>query len=64
MTKKQLSSLSTIAGLLVAIANAWITIDWSTFDIKRDWPNLVLSAVIALGGWITQIRQKDSQDQP
>lgn len=64
LKKKTLSIISTVIGLTVAIANAWITIDWSNFDIHKEWPKLVLSGVIALGGWITQIRQKDVQDQP
>ncbi len=51
---------STVMGLLVAIANAWMTIDWTTFDWKRDYMKLVLSGVIAVGGWVTQIRLKDN----
>lgn len=56
LSKKTLSVLSTIMGFIVAVASAWITIDWSSFDIQRDWPKLILSAVIAIGGVVTQIK--------
>lgn len=56
--KKRLnrSTLSTIIGMSVAIASAWITIDWTNFDIKKEWPKLALSAVIAVGGVATKIK--------
>lgn len=49
---------ATIMGLVVAIAQAWMTIDWTNFDIKKEWPKLVLSAAIAIGGWKTSLNVK------
>ena len=48
--------LSTIFGAIVAIANAWINVDFSTFDLdaKHIMP-LCVSAVIALGGYLSLI---------
>jgi len=49
---------ATIVGVTVAIASAWITIDWTTFDIKKEWPKLILSAIIAAGGIVSKIKLK------
>jgi hypothetical protein len=51
--------LSTIFGAIVAIANAWMNVDFSTFDLdaKHILP-LCISAVIALGGYMTSINKK------
>ena len=49
---------ATIVGVTVAIASAWMTIDWVTFDIKKEWPKLVLSAIIAAGGIVSKIKLK------
>jgi hypothetical protein len=43
---------------VVAIANAWITIDWVTFDIQKEYPKLILSALIGIGGYMTKINSK------
>lgn len=50
------SHMSTIIACIVAVANAWANVDWSTFepDFKHIAP-LVVSAVIALGGYYTSI---------
>lgn len=50
------SHMSTIIAYIVAVANAWANVDWSTFeaDFKHIAP-LVVSAVIALGGYFTSI---------
>lgn len=45
------NTLATIGGIAVAIANGWITIDWANFDSKKEWPKLLLSAVIAIAGY-------------
>jgi len=59
MLKKNWESrLSTIFGFIVAIANAWVTIDWVTFDINKEYPKLVLSALIGIGGYMTKINSK------
>jgi len=52
------SKLSTIMGFIVAISTAWITIDWVTFDINKEYPKLVLSALIGIGGYMTKINSK------
>ncbi|MES2379744.1 MAG: hypothetical protein V4538_01795 [Bacteroidota bacterium] len=52
------SKLASMLGMATAIANAWITIDWENFDIQKAWPKLLLSAIIALGGWKSQIKTK------
>ena len=49
---------ATILALLVGIANSWIAIDWKSFDIKKEWPVLVLSAIIALGGYKSILKLK------
>jgi len=53
------SKLSTIMGLIVAISTAWVTIDWSSFDIQKEYPKLILSALIAIGGYMTKINTND-----
>ena len=46
-------------GFIVAIATAWITIDWITFDINKEYPKLILSALIGIGGYMTKINSND-----
>ena len=60
MTKKRwlANHISTLMGILVAISTAWMTIDWTTFDIKKEYPKLILSAIIAIGGYVTTIKTK------
>ena len=62
LTKKQASQLSTILGLIVAIANAWANVDWTNFvwDTKHVAP-LIISALIALGGKMTSININESK---
>lgn len=56
---------ATLAGIVVAIAAAWIDIDWSTFSWERDYMKLVVSAVIALGGYFSKFKQiTPKQDEP
>jgi hypothetical protein len=52
------SKLSTIMGFIVAVSTAWITIDWVTFDINKEYPKLILSALIGIGGYMTKINSK------
>ena len=51
--------LSTILGAVVAIANAWVNVDFTTFemDSKHLFP-LFISAAVALGGYMTSINTK------
>lgn len=57
--KKFASPISSLMGLFVAVAQAWITIDWKDFDIEKEWPKLALSATIAVGGFVTKLSHKD-----
>jgi len=52
------SKLSTIMGFIVAISTAWITIDWTSFDIQKEYPKLILSALIAVGGYMNNLNSK------
>jgi hypothetical protein len=60
MTKKRwlANHISTLMGILVAVSTAWMTIDWTTFDINKEYPKLILSAIIAIGGYVTTIKTK------
>jgi uncharacterized membrane protein len=49
------NTVATIMGGIVGVASAWMTIDWSNFDIHKEWPKLVLSAAIFLGGYVTRL---------
>lgn len=55
--------LATFAGITTAIATAWLTIDWLTFDIRKEWPKLLLSAVIAVGGYLSQFKSNKQLEQ-
>jgi hypothetical protein len=53
------SHISTIMGGLVAIAIAWDSVDWQTFEFdSRHLFPLFLSAMVALGGYMTSINTK------
>jgi hypothetical protein len=52
------SHISTAMGFIVAISTAWITIDWTVFDINKEYPKLILSALIGIGGYMTKINTK------
>lgn len=47
-------------GAIVAIATAWVSVEWETFtfDFKHIAP-LVLSGFVALGGYMTSINTND-----
>jgi hypothetical protein len=56
---KYKSELSTIFGALVAIATAWQSIDWDNFEFNpATFSKLMMSAIIALGGYMTSINVK------
>lgn len=49
--------LATILGLLVAIANAWINIDWDNFEWNaNNCIKIGISAVIAMGGYVSTLK--------
>jgi hypothetical protein len=60
---KYKSELSTVLGCVVAIANSYANVDWSTFtwDAKHTMP-LLVSAVVAIGGYMTSINLKDENN--
>lgn len=47
---------ATVIGLLVAIAVDLIKIDWENFEFKKEWPILLLSIIIAGGGYVSKIK--------
>lgn len=48
---------ATLAGLIVALANAWITIDWDNFQwTDGNIMKLSISGVIAAGGYFSQFK--------
>jgi len=50
---------STILGMLVAIANAWISIDWDNFEwTANNCVKIGISGIIAVGGYITTLKTK------
>jgi len=55
------SKLSTLMGFIVAISTAWITIDWTVFDINKEYPKLILSALIGIGGYMTKIKSDGTE---
>lgn len=55
---KYKSEISTLAGLLVAVGTAWSTIDFTIFEVSKDWPKLIIPTMIAVGGYVTQITVK------
>ncbi len=56
------SRLATISGLIVAVASGWITIDWTDFDIKKEWPKLILSGIIAISGYLSKFKEKTKKE--
>ena len=56
LSNKHRNILSTIFGGLVAIATAWVSVEWDTFALDfRHIAPLVLSGLVALGGYMTTI---------
>lgn len=53
---------ATVAGILVALGSAWSTIDWKEFDITKEWPHLLITAAIALGGYLSQFKLKNKEE--
>lgn len=51
----------TALGIIGAVGNAIINIDWVNFDIKKEWPKLVASVVVAAVGYFAQIKTKGNE---
>jgi hypothetical protein len=46
-------------GVLVAVANAWVNIDWDNFEwTPNNCVKIGISAVIAMGGYVTTLKTK------
>ena len=59
--RKYKSQLSTIFGGIVAVATEWQSIDWDNFELNSGTiGKLGVSAIIALGGFMTSINVKDN----
>lgn len=57
--KQYKSELSTLFGAFVAIATAWQSIDWEHFEFNSgNISKLLMSAIIAIGGYMTSINVK------
>jgi len=64
LSKKQRSLFATFLGFIVAIANAWINIDWDNFVLSSGTiMKLLLSAIIAAGGYFSIFKNKDERQQ-
>lgn len=50
---------ATTLGVLVAIANAWVNIDWDNFEFSpNNCVKIGISAIIAAGGYISTFKTK------
>ena len=50
---------ATMLGVLVAVANAWVNIDWDNFEwTPNNCVKIGISAVIAMGGYVTTLKTK------
>lgn len=51
---------ATLLGLFMAVANAWVNIDWDNFEWSpNNCVKIGISAVIAIGGYISTIKTKN-----
>lgn len=50
---------ATFLGLAMAVLNAWVNVDWDTFELDfRHVAPLVISAGIAAGGYLSTFKKK------
>jgi hypothetical protein len=49
---------ATLLGLLAAVATGLMVIDWTDFHFKKEWPKLIMLAVIAAGGYFSKLKGK------
>lgn len=54
---------ATALGVLVAVAMDVMLIDWANFQIKKEWPKLLCSVVIAIGGYVSKIKMKNDSSK-
>lgn len=67
MTNKKRQRLASygasLGGIIVAVANAWITIDWDNFEFTQgNIMKLSVSAIIAIGGLSSKIALKNKPE--
>jgi hypothetical protein len=56
------SKIITIIGCLMAIANAWATIDWDHFSFTpNNCMKLSLSAMMAMGAYFTDLKPRKNK---
>lgn len=56
MSRKAKSKTATFLGLATAICTAFAVIDFSTFDIKKDWFKLIVIGLPAVGGYMSTLK--------
>jgi hypothetical protein len=50
---------TTLLGIMVAVANAWVNIDWDNFEWStNNCVKIGISAVIAVGGYVSTLKIK------
>ena len=67
MTNKKRNRLASygasIGGIIIAVANAWITIDWDNFSFTQgNIMKLSVSALVAIGGCVSKIAIKNKPE--
>lgn len=60
LSNRHRNLLSTLFGAMVALATAWVSVEWETFDFDfKHIAPLILSGLVALGGYMTTINAND-----
>lgn len=49
---------ATVLAVIVAVAMDLMLIDWANFNFKKEWPKIMLSIIIAAGGYFSKIKTK------
>ena len=62
-SKKARSYAASIMGILTSLATAYAVIDFATFDIKTDWFRLLVIGLPALGGMMSSVNQKGTDEK-
>ena len=58
------SRQATIGGLILAIINAFTTLNWNSMDITKDWYKWLISIGIALGGYLSSVNPRKKPKGP
>lgn len=62
LSEKLRDNMATILACTVAVANAWLNIDWEKFTFQKGIPVLLLSAIIAIGGVVSTVKPFKKKD--